>query len=177
MKKIILLLLLLTALSSTAFASPPPKEQVESELLTLINHHIDGYKDNPRVMICQILGYESQNVKDGWRKSKCIITGDYSYEIQQTNSVDSPYTAYFIYKMFILVSPPYSTREDAERTEVFKENNRPNVYRISLSYQDGKWTPIKYESQFQVERNIPPFWRAMEQNISNTAYKRVVVIK
>jgi len=179
MKKIISLITLFLFIISLniAFAAPPPtEEQVKSEFLTLVNKHLDGYTDNPRIMVYNISGFETQNVKDGWRKSKCVITGNFEYDIQQTDSTDVPYTAHLIYKMFVLVSPPFPTKEEAEKTETFIQYKQPQVYRITFSYQDGKWLPEKYESQFQVERSLAPFWLPMEKSTLSSPYKRVVVI-
>lgn len=179
MKKIIIiitLLLLTTSLNIAFAASPPTEEQVKSEFLTLVNKHIDGYTDNPRIMVYNISGFESQNVKDGWRKSKCVITGNFEYDIEQTDSTDVPYTAHLIYKMFVLISPPFSTKDEAEKTDTFIQFRQPQVYRITFSYQDGKWLPEKYESQFKVERNLAPFWLPMEKSTLSSPYKRVVVI-
>ena len=176
---VLLLTLLLCLHPSTTSAedikSAPNEQEIMNSFQDLVTKHINGYNDDPRVMIYFVPGNLSLNVKEGWRKSKCAVTKNYSYEIQKPNSETGQYTGFLIYEMYIYVSPAQSTKELAEATEAFNKNTTPGVYKISFSYQDGKWVPSKYEEQIRTESTLPPFWLTVTQNPLATHFKRLVI--
>lgn len=175
MEKILLLLCVLFVFSNNLAFAAPDEQSIKSSFENLVKKHMDGYTDDPRVLVYYVPGDVSPNVPAGWRKSKCVALPDYSYDVKKTDSITTPYTAYLIYKMYVLVSPAFDTKEMAENTETFKENKTPNVYRISFSYQNGSWIPETYETEFRVERSVPPIWRTIRQDNWSSPYKRVVV--
>ncbi|MBP2635511.1 MAG: hypothetical protein H6Q72_1418 [Firmicutes bacterium] len=176
MKKIICLMLFVISVLSVNLASATPDEQsITTSFQALAKKHIDGYKSDPRILVYFIPGHISGTAPEGWRKSKCVVNEDYTCDIQKTDSLTTPYKAYLIYKMNVLVSPPFPTKELAENTEVFNANATFKAHRITFSFQDGKWIPEKYEYEFQVERSLKPFWFEIRQNPTYSPYQRVVV--
>ncbi|MDF2571984.1 MAG: hypothetical protein K0R55_3588 [Sporomusa sp.] len=174
-KTITLILCIIFAFSGNLVFAAPDDQSIKSSFQDLVKKHMDGYTDDPRVLVYYVPESVTYKVPVGWRKSKCIVLEDYSYDVEKTDSITTPYTAYLIYKMYIMVSPALATKELAESTEIFKENNTPNVYRISFSYQNGSWIPETYEAEFRIERSVPPIWRTITQDYWSAPYKRVVV--
>lgn len=173
MKKIICLLFVVIFINfSICTAESIDEDLIRTSFEKIVKKHIDGYKTDPRIMVYYIPNI--YDVRAGWRKSKCIALEDYLINIEETGDINSPYTAQLIFKLYVLVTPPQQTKEIAENTEVFMEKKDPQVYRITFSYKDGTWIAEKYESQYRVERSIPPFWRAME-NVNSSPYKRVAI--
>ncbi|VBB05610.1 Hypothetical protein LUCI_0820 [Lucifera butyrica] len=175
MRKLIVLVLLLLNLTATTVLAAPDEQEIASSFHDLVTKHINGYKEDPRVMIYFIPGNISPTVKEGWRKSKCVVTENYSYAIQKPASKTGQYTGFLIYEMYIFVSPAQPTKELAEATETFNKNVTPGVYKISFSYQDGKWVPLKYQEQVRAERTVPPVWLTITPNPLSTHFKRLII--
>ncbi len=175
MKRVLLLIFLALLFNVSDLAATSNNQQtIDDSFKVVIKKHLDGYRTDPRIMVYDITGFEKDNVKSGWRKSKCVVTGDYSYDIQETGLVNRPYTAHLIFKLYTIVSGPYPTREEAENAEDLGKFTTPDTYRITFSYQNGTWIPEKYETQFQVLPTLPPFWMAMD-NINSAPYQRVII--
>ncbi len=173
MKSLCIALLIVFLLpASLAFAAH--QETISSSFETVVKKHIDSYKSDPRILVYYIPEHVSANIQAGWRKSKCEVTENYTFAVKETDSLITPYKAYLIYKMKILVSPAFSSKELAETTEDFKESSN-KLYKITFSFQDGRWIPEKYEDQFQIERSVPPVWFEIKQNPASSPFKRIVV--
>lgn len=176
MKKIICLVFFVISVFFVSLAFAAPDEQtLTASFNDLAKKHIDGYKTDPRILVYFIPGHISETVPEGWRKTKCVVDAEYMSYIQKTDSATTPYKAYLIYKMKVLVSPPFATKELAESTDDFNENRDPDVCRITFAFQDGRWIPERYEKQLRVERTAPPFWFEIKQNPESSPYQRVVV--
>lgn len=167
------LMLIFILVPDSTFATSD-EEQIKLAFQDLAKKHVEGYKEDPRILVYDISAF-SPGVQADWRKSKCVVTGDYTYDIQKTDSSTKPYTAFLIYQMYTYVTPAQPTKEIAEKCDTYEENKKPGVYRISFYYQNGKWIPEKYESQMQVERSLAPFWFPHAQDLKHTQFKRLVV--
>lgn len=178
MKKILTSLLAivfaLLIVAPTALAAED-EQTVVSSFEEVIQQHINSYQDDPRTMVYYVPGdTEYIQIKGGWRKSKCTVSNDYTYDIQKTNSIITPYTSTLTYKMKILVTNAQASKAAAEACETFNDDHYPNEYRITFSYQHNQWVPKKYE-----ERSLSPLldnqWSDINETSDNTQYKRVVV--
>ncbi|MBP2657786.1 MAG: hypothetical protein H6Q69_818 [Firmicutes bacterium] len=167
MKKILPLLLCLLFLLQTSAFAVPDEEMAITSFKETIQKHLHSYQDDPRIIVFSV----STDTK--WLKSKCDIPYDYSYDIQKTNSIITPYTGYLIYKMRVLTTDNQTTKEAAEACNTFN-NNDDNLfikYRILFSYQDNKWIPKKYEFNIPILGN----WIDVTGNTNHVGYTRMLV--
>lgn len=170
MKKLVYLffLFLLINLFNPAAASNQ-QQTIDDSFKTIIKKHLDSYQLDPRATV-----YSVGLAESGWRKSKCAVSGRYSYDIQPTGLVNRPYTAQLTYKLYLQASAIYPNREAAEAANKFPKYAAPDTYRITFQYRDGNWIPEKYETQFQLMPGLPSFWLTLD-NPNSEQYQQVVV--
>jgi len=171
MKKIISLIIFTFILSCFNLGFAAPDEQtVISSFQEVIQKHLDSYQDDPRIMVYYVPS------DTYWIKSKCIVSNDYTYDIQKTNSIITPYTGYFIYKMRISTIDKQPTKEAAEAFNTFNKNGDrlPVNCRITFSYQGDKWIPQKYE----IQSLISDKWYDVTNDTSDAVmYQRILIKK
>ena len=90
-----------------------------------------------------------------WVKSKVEVVGDYSIDVQKTNSLISPYTGILIYQIGVSSTERVETRAAAEALFVFpSEPKYPMSYKITFAYQNDKWVPKIYEHCISSKCNV-----------------------
>lgn len=170
MKKLVCLfsILLLIGLVHPA-AAADQQQTIDTSFKVAIKKHLDSYKLDPRATVYSV-GFD----ESGWRKSQCVVTGRYFYNIQPTGLVNRPYTAHLTYRLYMQVSDIYPSRDAAEAANKFPKYTAPDTYRITFHYQDGNWIPEKYETQFQLLPGLLSSWLTLE-NTNSEQYRQVAV--
>jgi len=78
-------MVLLLFLNLTSIEAKSQVDVVSNFELQLENH-FKSFKDNPRSRLVKLAG--------GWVREQFELNGEYKYDIQKTNSLISPYSAY-----------------------------------------------------------------------------------
>ena len=81
--------------------------------------------------------------KDKWYKFRMITDKDYSYDIQKTDSIVSPYEAIVTFTLKTEKTNIYNTKNEAEADNNYKSDSNDmfyiSKYKYHYAYQDGKW--------------------------------------
>jgi len=89
----------------------------------------------------------------GWAKRKYIALPDYSYDIQKTDSLVSPYTAVLNFSTKGYKTNLYNTEEEALQDKVFNPiQSQFGIvkYRYHYAYQDNQWV-FKFAEKYVID--------------------------
>jgi hypothetical protein len=129
-KIIFISFLIFGALSFTLNSS----DDVVTPFENLLKKHFESYITNPREKISKLGG--------GWVKEHYKLFGEYKYDVQQTNSLVTPYTAYCEFKLKRSMTSFHKTKEEANLDTIFTKSDLI-IHKHYYSYQKGKWIVSK----------------------------------
>ena len=137
MSSINLTMVLLLFLNLTSIEAKSQVDVVSNFELQLENH-FKSFKDNPRSRLVKLGG--------GWVREQFELNGEYKYDIQKTNSLISPYSAYCEFTLKRKFTEFHDSKEDAIIDLDYKKNDL-KLHKHFYSYQKGKWVISKRENE------------------------------
>lgn len=146
MKKVLAFSILILLFSCNLIFAAQDEQIVISSFQDIVKKHIESYSDDPRIMT-YFISANKYSPKSYWIKSKCTVLSDYSFDIQKTNSIITPYTGYVIYKMQTWVTDEQPTKEAAETATSLHTIGGLSNCRITFAFQGDAWIVKKYEYQ------------------------------
>lgn len=106
------------------------KNEVVEQFENSLKEHFMSYENDPRIQITKLGG--------GWVKEKHSIENDYSYDVQETNSLISPYKGVCEFTIIRSFTDFHGTKEAAKADNNFIKSNKKTHLHQYL-YQKGKW--------------------------------------
>lgn len=131
-------------LGCTPSKPPQPKsseqeDPVESFKQT-IEDYLKGYKLAKHEKVYHVEASAVAGIPEGWRKSSSGLTSDaYTFDVQKTNSLVSPYTDIFEFETKLYVTSSYGSEEAARLATDFSSDYFVHKHRHIYAYHAGKW--------------------------------------
>jgi len=141
MKTIKIIFISLLILGSFSFKLND-REDVVTSFENLLKKYFKSYETNPRERVSELGG--------GWVKQRYKQDGEYKYDVQQTNSLISPYTAYCEFSLKRLRTEFHKTKEGAQLDTVLTKSDL-RLHKHYYSYQKGKWIVSKRQNKVRDE--------------------------
>lgn len=105
-------------------------DEIVKKFESQIHEYIESYQTDPRMKVSKLGG--------GWAKQKYFIDGQNKYDVQTTNSLISPYNAYFEFNLKRLRTDFHETKEDAMQDTIFVDSITI-IHKHLYSYIKDKW--------------------------------------
>src|SRR5690554_4483091 len=115
---------------SSSFAIEKSSDDPVLEFEKLLSEHFESYKIDPREGVAKLGG--------GWVKEQYSFEGEYSYDIQTTNSLISPYKGICEFTLKRSYTDFHKSKEDALLDKKFI-NSDEKIHRHYYLFQKGKW--------------------------------------
>jgi len=103
----------------------------------LLKKHFESYKTNQREQVSKLGG--------GWVKLHYKLDGDYKYDIQNSNSLITPYIGSCEFTLKELRTGFHQTKEEAQLDTIFSQSVLGD-HKHEYSYQKGKWIVSKRQN-------------------------------
>lgn len=102
-----------------------------------IENHFESYETDRREGVLKLGG--------GWVKKRHSLRDKYSYDVQETNSLVSPYKGIYEFKLLRSYTDFHATEQEAILDNNFTKTDN-NIHRHIYLYQKGNWvvTERKY---------------------------------
>ncbi|MGE5945058.1 MAG: hypothetical protein ACM31G_12055 [Flavobacteriales bacterium] len=108
-----------------------------------LEEHFKSYANNPREGVTKLGG--------GWVKEKHSVEDKYSYDVQETNSLVSPYKGICEFIVVRSYSDFHKTKEEAESDNEFIKFDK-NTHLHKYLYQKGKWVVSERQNKSDYSR-------------------------
>jgi len=148
LSRILILLMLTLCMACTAYANEQQQlissfqAKVEQDLRPIL----DGYKATISYPV--YYGVDSYNPKPAWRKTTLVGDGSYSFDIEKTSSLVSPYqgTVFFSYTAYFGKKQPDRTTAEQDNTS----DDKPMVFKHKITYlfQGDSWALKRIQTTY-----------------------------
>ena len=124
------ILLFISLFLSSSFAIEKSSDDPVLEFEKYLRDHFESYKINSRERVTKLGG--------GWVKEQYSLEGEYSYDVQTTNSLISPYKGICEFTLKRSYTDFHKSKESALLDNKFI-NSDEKKHRHNYLFQKGKW--------------------------------------